>query len=106
MRVTNTTTRHPLAMLFLTPKLVSVKVFRHRLVQTLEIEYALKVPAQLAPDRKSRSQNMVTIPITSRISLVPGGERMDIHTEMENTAKDHRLRVHFPAPFGVQTRRL
>ena len=28
---------------------------------------------------------------------------MDIHTEVENNAKDHRLRVHFPAPFGVQT---
>jgi alpha-mannosidase len=87
----------------LTPKLVSIKVFRHNLVQTLEIELALKVPAQLAPDRKNRLQNMVTIPIRSRVSLVPGGERVDIHTEIENTAKDHRLRVHFPAPFGEQS---
>ncbi len=45
---------------------------------------------------------MVTIPIHSRVSLIPGGERVDIHTEIDNTAKDHRLRVHFPAPFGVQ----
>jgi alpha-mannosidase len=88
---------------FLSPKLVSLKVFRHRLVQTLEIELVLKAPAQVAPDRKNRLQNMVTIPIRSRVSLVPGGERVDIHTEMENTAKDHRLRVHFPAPFGVQS---
>jgi alpha-mannosidase len=88
---------------FLTPKVVSVKVFRRRLVQTLEIEFVLKAPAQLAPDRKNRSQNTVTIPIRSRVSLVPGGERVDIHTEMENTAKDHRLRVHFPVPFRVQS---
>jgi len=88
---------------FLTPKLVSLKVFRHRLVQTLEIEYALKVPAQLASDRKSRSRKMVTIPIRSRICVIPGGERVDIHTEVDNTAQDHRLRVHFPAPFGAQT---
>jgi mannosylglycerate hydrolase len=87
---------------FLTPKLVSLKVFRHRLVQTLEIEYALKVPAQLAPDRKSRSQELVTIPIHSRVSLIPGGGRIDIHTEVENIAKDHRLRVHFPAPISVR----
>ena len=87
---------------FLTPKLVSIKVFRHNLVQTLEIEQTLLVPEQLASDRKSRSQKMVAIPILSRISLLPGGERVDIHTEFENTAKDHRLRVHFPAPFCVQ----
>ncbi len=87
---------------FLTPKLVSLKVFRHRLVQTLEIEYALKVPAQLAPERKSRSQKLVTIPVRSRVILIPGGERVDIHTEVDNTAQDHRLRVYFPAPFGAQ----
>jgi regulator of protease activity HflC (stomatin/prohibitin superfamily) len=27
----------------------------------------------------------------------------EIHTEFSNQAEDHRLRVHFPAPFGVQT---
>jgi mannosylglycerate hydrolase len=87
---------------FLTPKLVSLKVFRHRLVQTLEIEYALKVPAQVAPNRKNRSQKLVTIPIHSRVILIPGGERIDIHTEVENIAKDHRLRVHFSAPISVR----
>ena len=87
---------------FLTPKLVSLKVFRHALVQSLEIEYALKVPAQLAPDRKNRSQKMVIIPIHSRVSLTPAAERVNIRTEVDNTAKDHRLRVHFPAPFGAQ----
>ena len=84
------------------PRLVSLRVFRHKLVQTLEIVYALKVPAQLSDDRKSRSTKLVEIPVTSRVSLIPGGERIDIHTEVDNSAKDHRLRVHFPAPFGVQ----
>ncbi len=79
-----------------------IKVFRHKLVQALDIAYELKVPEQVAPDRKGRSQKLVTIPIHSRVSLVPGGERVDIHTEIDNTAKDHRLRVHFPAPFDVQ----
>jgi alpha-mannosidase len=87
---------------FHTPRLVSLKVFPHKLVQTLEIAYALKVPAQLSQDRKSRSQKIVEIPITSRVSLIPGCERIDIHTEVDNKVNDHRLRVHFPAPFGVQ----
>ena len=34
--------------------------------------------------------------------MVPGVARIDVHTEIENLAKDHRLRVHFPAPFAVE----
>jgi alpha-mannosidase len=85
------------------PKLATVKVFRHQLVPTLEIEYKLYVPAQLSPDRKTRSNKRVIIPITSRISLAPGVPRIDFHTEVDNRARDHRLRVHFRAPFTVDT---
>ena len=91
----------PAADSFSTPTLASVKVNRHRLIATLEIAYTLNVPGQLAPDRKSRSKALVTIPLTSRISLAPGVPRIDIRTEVDNTARDHRLRVHFPAPFAV-----
>ena len=86
-----------------TPKDATIKVFRHQLVPTLEIEYKLDVAAQLSPDRKTRSNKRVIIPITSRISLAPGVPRIDIHTEVDNRAKDHRLRVHFPAPFATDT---
>jgi mannosylglycerate hydrolase len=92
----------PVSDSFHAPHLVSLRVFRHNLVQALEIEFALKVPAQLSQDRKSRSKKMTDIHVTSRVSLIPGGKRIDVHTEVENTAKDHRLRVHFTAPFGVQ----
>ncbi|MFH2039732.1 MAG: glycoside hydrolase family 38 C-terminal domain-containing protein, partial [Chloroflexota bacterium] len=88
---------------FSTPRVVSLKVFRHRLIPSLEIEYALQVPAQLASDRKSRSKQWVRIPILSRISLAPGLPRVAIRTEVDNLAQDHRLRVHFRAPFSVQT---
>jgi alpha-mannosidase len=44
---------------------------------------------------------MVTIPIQSTVSLIPGVPCVDLHTEINNLAKDHRLRVHFPAPFAV-----
>ncbi len=91
----------PLSDSFSAPTLATVKVFRHLLIPTLEIEYRFNVPAQLALDRKTRSKALVNLPITSRISLAPGIPRIDIHTEVDNTAKDHRLRVHFPAPFAV-----
>jgi len=92
----------PKADSFYTPKVVSLKVFRHRLIPSLEIEYELKVPAQLSADRHSRSNKLLKIPILSRISLCPGVPRIDVHTEVDNLAKDHRLRVHFPAPISVR----
>lgn len=86
---------------FFAPERTRVKVFRHQLAPTLEIEYKLDIPAKLSPDRKTRSNQKTVLPITSRISLAPGIPRIDIQTEIDNTAKDHRLRVHFPAPFAV-----
>lgn len=83
------------------PTVKKIKVFRHRPTSVLEIEYLLKVPAQLSHDRKSRSDTMVSIPILSRVLLADGIDRIDVHTELDNLAEDHRLRVHFPAPVEV-----
>jgi mannosylglycerate hydrolase len=87
---------------FYTSKVESLKVFRHRLIQSIEITQELKIPSRLTTDRTSRSKNTVTIPILCRISLAPGVDRIDIYTEIDNLAADHRLRVHFPAPFLVE----
>lgn len=79
-----------------------LEVFHGKVQQSIEIELSLSVPCALAPDRKRRSDEKLTYTITTRISLVTGVPRVDIHTEVDNLAKDHRLRVHFPAPFAVQ----
>ena len=86
---------------FYSPKVLSLKVFRSGIAPSLEIEYALEIPAELSADRQTRSKKMVSAPMLSRICLAPGVPRIDIQTEIENLAKDHRLRVHFPAPFAV-----
>jgi alpha-mannosidase len=44
----------------------------------------------------------VALSVVSRVTLTAGVERVDIHTEIDNPARDHRLRVHFAAPFAVQ----
>ncbi len=67
--------------------------------QRLVIYYDLRLPSQLTSDRKSRSHDQSVDTITSTITLIPGLPRIDIHTEVDNHAHDHRLRVHFPAPF-------
>ncbi len=63
---------------------------------TLKIETCLPLPIGLTEDRKERSKETVECPITSYISLSKGVRRVDIKTEVENRARDHRLRVLFP----------
>ena len=70
--------------------------------QTLELTLEMHLPFSLTEDRKARSRESVTVQIVSNVSLYPGVPRIDIHTRVDNRAKDHRLRVHFPAPFGVE----
>ena len=38
--------------------------------------------------------------ILTRTTLYPGVPRLEIHTVVQNRAKDHRLQVHFPFPGG------
>ena len=82
-------------------KVVSVKAYRDRPVPSLEVAYELRVPEEIGGDRKSRSSQRVTIPVVSQVSLPPGVGRVDVHTEVDNKARDHRLRVHFAAPIVV-----
>ncbi|HET6313342.1 MAG TPA: glycoside hydrolase family 38 C-terminal domain-containing protein, partial [Chloroflexia bacterium] len=68
---------------------------------TIEVSLAMQVPAALAEDRTLRVDERVTVPIRSRISLSAGQRRVQVRTEVENTARDHRLRATFMT--GVQT---
>ncbi len=74
----------------------SVRVRPAAVEQTLEVDLEMAAPAMLAADRKNRGKATVRIPITTRVTLVNGVPRADIHTVVVNRALDHRLRVHFP----------
>ncbi len=63
--------------------------------------YAL--PASCSTDRDGRSARTVACQITSQIRLVPGARRIDIHTSIDNRARDHRLRVLFPVLYTVES---
>ena len=83
-------------------KVVSIKAYRDRAVPAVEISYEVHVPEQIADDRRSRSGKRVTIGVRSHVSLPPGVGRIDVRTEVDNMARDHRLRVHFAAPIRVE----
>lgn len=69
----------------------------------LRITARYALPAACSPDRSARAGERVECAITSEVTLVPGVRRIDIHTVVDNQAKDHRLRVAFPVPYRVET---
>jgi alpha-mannosidase len=65
----------------------------------LEIDLLYHLPRCLdRGDRSTRSAEMVELPISSRVTLTPGVRRIEFETTLDNSAEDHRLRVHFPTP--------
>ncbi len=68
--------------------------------QTLEIAMTYRFPAKLN-EKRQRVAKTVACPVRVLVSVSPGVPRIDIRTEFENNAEDHRLRAHFPT--GVQT---
>jgi mannosylglycerate hydrolase len=85
------------------PRLKGVTVTRGPVQQTLELDLELDTPLTLSSDRKSRSKEHTVIRLSSTVILSHGVPRVDIHTRVDNRARDHRLRVHFPAPFAAAT---
>jgi len=88
---------------FVSPHLKRVIVEQGSVQQTMTLELELNTPAMLAPAGKSRSKKQVRIPIVTTITLANAIPRLDIRTTLDNNARDHRLRVHFPAPFTTST---
>ena len=69
---------------------------------TIGIEHRLDLPAFAhEPEcgvrgRSRRSDETKELVITSRVTLNKGARRVDIRTEVDNTIRNHRLRVAFP----------
>ncbi len=84
-------------------RLIRKTISDGRVQKSICLEMEMKTPAMLNLDRKSRSSKLVTIPISCTISLTSGVPRIDIKTHIDNKARDHRLMVHFPAPFQTNT---
>lgn len=69
---------------------------------TLRISSRWALPGSCTANRAERSSRLTTCQIVSEVSLLPGVQRIDIHTSIENRARDHRLRVLFPVPYPVE----
>ncbi|MBI5117217.1 hypothetical protein HZA56_12145 [Candidatus Poribacteria bacterium] len=68
---------------------------------TLKVDVCLHIPEKIVPERDARSSNKIEINITTLVSLYRDIKRIDFHTTFDNRCEDHRMRVHFNAPFAA-----
>lgn len=80
----------------LTPRLTGARRRTSAVRTALELDAVLDLPRGLTPDRTARDG--VTVPTALRITVEhwPGHEPLRWSLRFDNTADDHRLRVHFP----------
>lgn len=57
---------------------------------------ALELPRQIAPDRRRRDDETKLCTVQVHLRLCAGARHVEIETEFDNRAEDHRLRTEFP----------
>ncbi len=80
-------------------RLASVGVSRRRHasgIAELDVVRVFDVPTALGRKRRERSAEMVPVTVRVRARVAPGVERVDLEVTVDNTARDHRLRLGFP----------
>lgn len=84
------------------PELRAVRRVSSAVRTGLEMDAVLTVPAGLSEDRSARSAGTVSMPVAVSVTSWHGDPAAALYwrVEVENTACDHRLRMHFPAAEG------
>ncbi len=75
-----------------------IEIERGAARQSLRIALSYRLPEKLSDARSARATETVDENIVTTVALYPGVRRIDLRTEIDNRACDHRLRVEFPAP--------
>jgi len=73
-----------------------VAVSTCELYQECSYRFAWDLPAQLNEDRKTRSERTVACVFQVRLRLERGARQLNMNIEIDNQAKDHRIRLLFP----------
>ena len=66
---------------------------------SIRVCYTAFVPSALCNRRTRRDEASVELPITLTVSVQAGSNAVTVAGSLENRARDHRLRLHFPLPF-------
>jgi len=66
--------------------------------RSVVIERRYYLPAGLADGDTARSEDRVVFDVETTLTVTAGERRVDVELAFDNTARDHRLRAHFPLP--------
>jgi mannosylglycerate hydrolase len=76
---------------------VTARRFRHPSgMQRLDVQRTFTLPSALEDDRERRSAASVPLALRVEARIAPGVPRVDLCVEVQNSARDHRLRLLFP----------
>jgi alpha-mannosidase/mannosylglycerate hydrolase len=70
---------------------------------TFRIRTHLRVPGAFDTESRRRSATFTELLCDSRVTLRAGAERIEVTTSVDNTVRDHRLRVLFPTGAKAKT---
>jgi mannosylglycerate hydrolase len=84
-----------------TVEVQSVKIETGPVRRAITAKFLMKVPHSLTTDRSARSTELVDLSIETTASLTEGLDRVDFKSQVENRAKDHRMRLFFPTTVKV-----
>ncbi|MFA5058541.1 MAG: glycoside hydrolase family 38 C-terminal domain-containing protein, partial [Opitutaceae bacterium] len=73
------------------------------LMTRFRVRTVMRLPAEFRFDRMIRSEQMTDLVMDSLVTLRRGGERLEVRTTVNNTVRDHRLRVLLPTGARAQT---
>ena len=65
-------------------------------IARLLVRRIVRVPAALDPARERRAAATARLTVSVEARVAPGVRRVDLAVQLENTARDHRLRLRFP----------
>ncbi len=97
---------------------VSVEVTESGPVRaSLAVKFTARLPVAVDATRRRRLDTTVEVPVQLAVWVEMGSDMVHVSGTISNTASDHRIRVHFPAPasasrvisegqFSVETRSL
>jgi len=80
-----------------------VEIRSTRLTAEIRISGVFEVPLQFEEAGHRRSEERTTLPFTTTVSLQPGSKLVRFRTELDNQARDHRLRVVFETGCDTNT---
>ncbi|MGW8887547.1 glycoside hydrolase family 38 N-terminal domain-containing protein [Streptomyces sp. NPDC055749] len=87
----------------LSPRLTATRTRVSAVRSVLELDAVLDLPVSLAPDRSRRSDDVTPIPVRIEVAHWTGDPVLRWRIALDNTASDHRLRLHMPTARGAAT---